>query len=480
MKPKTLLQLLTLLALLVSTLAAQEIPITTSSDEARALYIRARELSERFHPVEPKQLLEQALAKDSTFALAMHDLAFFQTTNKGIRSYITKALTLSEKASQGEQLGIQIAQANLNGDQTKRKELTEQLLKLYPNDKRAQQAMGTFYYFTLNQPEAGIPFLKKAIDLDPAFHSAYNNLGYAYASLGNYDEAEKALKKYTELLPNESNPHDSYAEILMKQGKFEESIVEYKKSLVIDPKFSLSQVGLGTNYVFIGKADDGRKQFDKMYKQASDDNDRAQALIAMTKSYLIEGRFDKAMEEQRKNYALSQKQNDPFGMSGDLLLSAWILSEDGKAKEASMEVHKAAEILKSVPRGQAEAMALGLLRTDTRVETKSGDISKTKSKLEEYKKKAESLGNAMNMKLAHLFASIIASREKRYDEALSELQDADQLYAYTLFITAQVHAAKGDKEKAKDFFNKAANFNDMSWEYAFVRKKAKEALAKLK
>jgi hypothetical protein len=49
-----------------------------------------------------------------------------------------------------------------------------------------------------------------------------------------------------------------------------------------------------------------------------------------------------------------------------------------------------------------------------------------------------------------------------------------------LFITAQIYAARGDKAKAKEFFAKAANFNDMSWEYALVRKKAKGQMAKLK
>jgi cytochrome c-type biogenesis protein CcmH/NrfG len=41
-------------------------------------------------------------------------------------------------------------------------------------------------------------------------------LGYSYRSLENYAEAEKAFKIYIELIPDDPNPYDSYAEMLSK------------------------------------------------------------------------------------------------------------------------------------------------------------------------------------------------------------------------------------------------------------------------
>jgi len=52
------------------------------------------------------------------------------------------------------------------------------------------------------------------------------------------------MKRYVELVPNESNPYDSYAEILMKQGKFEESAENYRKALSLKPDFFFSYTGL--------------------------------------------------------------------------------------------------------------------------------------------------------------------------------------------------------------------------------------------
>ena len=73
------------------------------------------------------------------------------------------------------------------------------------------------------------------MEIDPKFTLPYNQLGYAYRAQGKNAEAEKTFKKYAELLPDDPNPHDSYAELLMRLGRFDESIAEYKKALQIDP-----------------------------------------------------------------------------------------------------------------------------------------------------------------------------------------------------------------------------------------------------
>ncbi|MDQ3224723.1 MAG: tetratricopeptide repeat protein [Gemmatimonadota bacterium] len=65
---------------------------------------------------------------------------------------------------------------------------------------------------------------RKSVELAPDFAPAYNLLGYALRATADYAEAEKAFKKYIELIPEDPNPYDSYAELLMKMGRFDESI----------------------------------------------------------------------------------------------------------------------------------------------------------------------------------------------------------------------------------------------------------------
>jgi RNA polymerase sigma factor (sigma-70 family) len=65
-----------------------------------------------------------------------------------------------------------------------------------------QDAAGAIEHFT------------KATALAPSYTAPYNQMGYAYRQVADYANAEKAFKKYIELIPNDPNPYDSYAELL--------------------------------------------------------------------------------------------------------------------------------------------------------------------------------------------------------------------------------------------------------------------------
>ena len=48
-------------------------------------------------------------------------------------------------------------------------------------------------------------------------------------------DTEKTFKKYTELIPGDPNPYDSYAELLLKTGRYDEAVAQYQEALRIDP-----------------------------------------------------------------------------------------------------------------------------------------------------------------------------------------------------------------------------------------------------
>ena len=51
--------------------ASGKIPITTSSEEARALYLKGRDLAEKLRATDARRFYEQAVAKDKNFALGL-------------------------------------------------------------------------------------------------------------------------------------------------------------------------------------------------------------------------------------------------------------------------------------------------------------------------------------------------------------------------------------------------------------------------
>ncbi|MCK4585436.1 tetratricopeptide repeat protein, partial [candidate division WOR-3 bacterium] len=202
----------------------EEIPITTSSEEALKLFLEGREKWENIEIAAAALLFDQAIQKDPEFAMAY----LYRSQSGGgfniFRQNLEKAVSLVDKVSEGEKHLILYSQAQADGDGAKQKEHLDQLLKLFPNDKRVQTLAGSYFQYVLDDRETAIKHLKKATDLDKKYAPTYNNLGYAQSALGNYEAAEEAFKTYINLIPDNPNPYDSYAELLLKIGKYDESI----------------------------------------------------------------------------------------------------------------------------------------------------------------------------------------------------------------------------------------------------------------
>jgi Flp pilus assembly protein TadD len=63
---------------------------------------------------------------------------------------------------------------------------------------------------------------EKAIELDPSYGGAWNNLGIAYEQMGRFDEARKAYEKALALEPSNTfirNNYDLFREIYDRQNR---------------------------------------------------------------------------------------------------------------------------------------------------------------------------------------------------------------------------------------------------------------------
>jgi len=63
------------------------------------------------------------------------------------------------------------------------------------------------------------------------------------------------------------NPYDSYAELLLKTGRFDEAIAQYRKALSIDSKFISSFNGIAAALMYEGKHDDALTEIQKATTQ---------------------------------------------------------------------------------------------------------------------------------------------------------------------------------------------------------------------
>jgi hypothetical protein len=97
--------------------------ITTDSDEARALFLKARNLAEKLHAADARPVYLEAIAKDPNFALAYFGLATTAGSNDEFSQNLEKAVSLVDHASHGGRLMITGLDAGVKGNPEKQLEL---------------------------------------------------------------------------------------------------------------------------------------------------------------------------------------------------------------------------------------------------------------------------------------------------------------------------------------------------------------------
>src|SRR6185295_7775359 len=284
-----------------------------------------------------------------------------------------------------------------------------------------------------------------------------------------------AFKKYIVLIPNDPNPYDSYAELLLKIGRFDESIAQYRKAVVIDPNFVNSHFGIASALMYQGKAAAAISELDKITTKARSDGERRTAMFGKTVVYIDSGQMPKALAEVDNQYALGEKTNAVPAMAGDLQLKGNILLEMGRYDEAADHFTRALKMTEDS--NLSDAIKKNTARFDhynrTRVALGKKDLATAKAEAQEFWKLAEASNNPIQLKLAHELTGLIALDEKNYDKAISELEQSNMQNPQDLYRLCWAYQGKGNIAKAKEFCMKVAKFNSLPQiNLAFVRAKA--------
>lgn len=284
-----------------------EVPITTNSVEALNLFLEGREKFEDVEFTSATALFDEAIQKDPNFAMA--HLYRSQSGIKGqrITSDMGKAKRLAERVSEGEKHMITFYILAAKGKRIEQKEHLDRLSELYPKDKRIHYLAGSYFHSV--DPKKALEHYQRALELDDEFAPVHNLVGYVKTDLGNYEAAEEAFKKYIELIPDNPNSYDSYAGFLMKTKRYDESILNYRKALEIDPSFSPSLFGITESYILNGEFKRAREYCVKLYENSSHNYGKFCALFIKALSYVYEGRVEEAILMLNECCNFAKKEN---------------------------------------------------------------------------------------------------------------------------------------------------------------------------
>ncbi len=450
-----------------------EMQITTTSKDALNAFLDGREKVDHIEFTAAAMLFKKAIKEDPNFALAYLYLA---QTGGGFnisQENLNKAVSLSDNVSQGEKHFILLIKA-LNDAETKQQNVhIKKLLSLFPKDKIVRNAVGVVY-FVNNDYSKALEQYKMAIRIDKNYAPVYNMIGYTEMRLGKMTDAGKSFEKYISLVPDKPNPYDSYAEYLMKMGKYDESIANYEKALDKDPTFVSSLAGIGDDYTFKGEFENAREQYQKYFDKAARINDKLNALYLKATSYVHEGKHDQAVEVFDEYRTLAEKENLTPNIIYSHRYMALILTENGNIEEGMKHYQTAYDLVQNSNLPDATKENLNIYSSLWKVHSliANNDLDQAKNELENSREIVMKRNNPSEIKLLHEMYGLFEMKNGNHDKTLDHFSKADMEDPWVMHNTALTHEKKGDIEKAMAIYDKIVRWNENSLRYALIRQHA--------
>jgi tetratricopeptide (TPR) repeat protein len=339
------------------------------------------------------------------------------------------------------------------------------------------------YLYGVQDYAGAVACLTKATELAPAYPPAYNLLGYAYRDMGRHPDAKQAFEKYIQLIPNDPNPYDSDAELLLKMGRFAEAFTTYGKALSFDSLFFSSHIGAATTQLYMGKPQDASAGLTRLYERSRNDGERRATLYALAVVAADGGKLAEALAQVDRAYAVAEKTSDVTSMSADLRNRGAILMELGKYDEAGTAFGRALELVQGSDLAADVKENAALIRHYDNVAVALGkqQLDVAKAETAGFQQGVAAKRNPALTMLAHELAGRVALAEKDYATAITELKQANPQDPYNLYRLSLACQASKDAVNGRQFCADAAHFYPLpSLNYAFIRAKAEKALAGMK
>ena len=137
-----------------------------------------------------------------------------------------------------------------------------------------------------------IKYFQKAIKRNPNNWLFHYNIALTYSQINKDNKAEPHYKKSLKLNEKNVEAWINYGNILKKQNKFHDSIVCFKKALLIKPNYDLALMNMVLAYFNIAKVKEGIKILEKI---PSDSKINSQILTIIAFGYLLTEEYERGL-----------------------------------------------------------------------------------------------------------------------------------------------------------------------------------------
>ena len=243
-------------------------------------------------------LLQQAVAADSTFTLAQHTLssALILSNRSGeaetpIRAALANSYRLPERA----QFIVKADYYYITQDLDKAWAVVEMWAELYPEDLLALQTLYNVQTVR-NQRVEAIATLEKIYGINSGMANVLKQIAQLHSSLGNFEEAGAALRRYVERFPDDYTGLSSLAGIELNMGELDAGRRTLEKALLLEPTNTEIMIRLALLDHRVGEFAAAEAGLKAALASAASPNARANAWAALHLYYRIQGQTTAAFD----------------------------------------------------------------------------------------------------------------------------------------------------------------------------------------
>jgi tetratricopeptide (TPR) repeat protein len=426
----------------------QKFPVTTSSAAAARYFETGMVHYENHRWNFALRDWREAVALDPKFALAYTWICFTTTDPVEESQDRAKAKALLNHITPAEQSMVRWMAGVHENRYVEGIQAMNDVAQAYPHDKRLNFLIG-YWLYKLDEYERSQTFTLQALQDDPAYATAYNQLGYLYSRVREYDKAIQAMEEYVKLLPNEPNPHDSYGEMLRLSGRFDDALEQYHIALKIDPTFYISQKELGETYAVMGQEERARTEYAKAIQEAPGNGLKAEYLQKSAMTYLRDQKYDEADKAYREAAESAHAMGQwVWEARAYRIMAMYQADHDTAAKELDQAESVLAANKDAVAQADLDEEGARILRVRVEHAVARKDYATAQKLLAELQKMASSGSISIQRTYSGAAGTLLLAQKKYHDAAAQLEQDFMNPVSIRLLITADQKAnAKASAEE---------------------------------
>ena len=346
-------------------------------------------------------------------------------------------------ASTGELVTALAVREFVAGNRRQARELFGTASELLPGDPN----IAFFTAFAQDGPATGTPALRAVIERFPDDAPSYNILAYNLWQTGDRDGAITAVKKYVELAPDQPNSHDSYAELLQWEGRFSDAQTHYARAIQLDSSFSEAYIGSAEVLQLSGRGAEARRQIQQAITHSPSKVVAVNYSRDLARSFFMDGLVKEGMDQFANALRDVQTLNRPKLIAQIHQDMAIADAQSGRGTAIASHLAAATQAV-----GADDPMQVELTAAAYAV---GGDINVARPAIQKFAALAQPDNNYATR--ASVMRAIIALRENKPAEALTQLAGAPLDDPWVRTLTAECYMAAGNLADARALKNQVLN-----------------------